>query len=72
MDTTAAWKKLCCILSDRSGFHMTDNLLIADHAFASSVLTSFSIDEMLLPREVNLFASFKEPPVRVEMSLVGF
>ena len=34
----AAWKKLRFILLDRSDFHMTDNLLIADHAFASHTL----------------------------------
>ena len=47
---------------------MTDNLSIAVHAFASRVLMSFSVDEMLLPRYVNLSASFREPPFNVEMS----
>ena len=46
---------------------MTDNLSIADHALASRVLMSFSVDETLLPRLVNLSASFREPPFRVEM-----
>ena len=50
MDTTTAGKKLRFILSDRSDFHMTNNLSIAVHAFASHVLTSFSVDEMLLLR----------------------
>ena len=45
MDMTAAWKKLRFILSDRFDFHMTDNLSTADHAFASHVLMSFSVDE---------------------------
>ena len=44
---TAALKKLCFILSERSEFHMIDTLLIADHAFASCILISFSVDEML-------------------------
>ena len=48
IDTTAAWKKLCFILSVR--FHMTDNLLIAVHVLASRVSMSFSVDETLLPR----------------------
>ena len=43
MDMTAAWKKMRFILSSRSDFHMTDNLSIADHAFASCVLMSFSV-----------------------------
>ena len=38
IDTTAAWKKLRFNLSDSSYFHMTDNLLIAIHAFASQLL----------------------------------
>ena len=49
IDMTAAWKKLRFILSDRSDFHMTDSLLIAVQAFASHVLISFLVDEMLLP-----------------------
>ena len=50
MDTTAAWKKMCLILSVRSNFDMTDNLSIAVHAFANRVLMSFSVDETLLTR----------------------
>ena len=30
---------------------MTNNLLIADNAFASHLLMSFYVDEMLLPKE---------------------
>ena len=48
MDTTVALKKLPFILSVKSDFHMTDNLSIAVHAFASRVLMSFSVDETLL------------------------
>ena len=65
MDTTAVWRILrffYFILSDRSDFHKTDNLSIAVHTFTSRVLMSISVDEMLLPRLVNLFTSFKEPP----------
>ena len=50
IDTTAAWKKLCFILSVRSDFHMIDSLSIAVHAFVSRVSMSFSVDERLLPR----------------------
>ena len=31
---------------------MTNNLSIADHAFASDKLVSFSVDETLLPRSI--------------------
>ena len=54
MDTTTAWKKMRFILSDRSNFHMTDSLSIAVHAFVSRVLMSFSLDDTLLSRYVNL------------------
>ena len=57
MDTNTAGKN-CFILSDRSDFHMTDSLSIAVHAFASRVLMTLSVDEMLLPRKVNLSISF--------------
>ena len=39
--TIMAWKKLRFILSDRSDFHMIDNLLIEVHAFTSRILLSF-------------------------------
>ena len=68
IDTTAAWKKLRCILSVRSDFHMTDSLLIAVHAFTSHVLMSVSVDKTLFPRSVNLSTSFRELPFSVEMS----
>ena len=50
INTTAAWKKLRSILSDKSDLHITDRLLMAVSAFASRVLLSFSVDETLLPR----------------------
>ena len=50
MDTTAAWKKLHFIFSDKSDFHMIDTLSIAVYAFTSRVLMLFSVDETLLPR----------------------
>ena len=39
---------------------MIDNLLIAVQAFTSHLLKSFSVDEMLLSRYVNLPSSFKQ------------
>ena len=70
MVTVAAWKTLRFILSDRSDFYMTDSLSIAYHAFASRELMSYSVDETLLPKLLNLSTLFKELLVRVEMSLV--
>ena len=72
LDMTVAWKEFHFILSDRSDLHMTDSLSIAVHAFASRILMSFSVDEKLLPRYVNLSASFRDtPPFSVELSF-GF
>ena len=39
---------------------MIDSLLIAVPAFFSRVLMSFSVDETLLPRQVNLSTSFRK------------
>ena len=61
-------KKLRFILSDRFDFHMIKNQTIAVHAFASRILMSFSVHETLLPRQVNLFSSFRAPQFSVEMS----
>ena len=50
---------------------MTDSLSIAVHAFVSRVSMSFSVDETLFPRLVNLSTSFREVSSSVEMSPVG-
>ena len=50
MDVTAALKILHFVFSVRSDFHMTDRQSIADYAFASHVLMSFSVDETLLQK----------------------
>ena len=50
INTTAAWKKLCSILSVRFDFHMIDSLSIAVHAFISRMSMSFLVDETLLPK----------------------
>ena len=51
-------------------FHMTESLSVAAHAFASRVSMSVSVDETLLPRQVNLSTCFRELPFSVEMSPV--
>ena len=67
---TPPGKKLRFILLERFDFHMPDNLSIVGHAFVSRVLITFSVDETLLPRKVNLSTSFRKPPFSEEMSLV--
>ena len=56
------------ILSGKSDFHMIDNLLIAFHAFARNMFTLLSVDEILLPRYVNLSTNFRGLPLRKEMA----
>ena len=50
-DTTTAWKNP--ILSDRSDFHMIDYPSIVVHIFTMRILTSFSVDEILLSKYGN-------------------
>ena len=67
-DTAIAFKKFCFVLSDRSDFHMAHNLAIAFHAFTSYMLSSLSIDEILLSRYGNWSTNFRGSPLRVEMA----
>ena len=71
IDMTAAWKKYHSILSDKSDFHMYNNLLIAIHAFACHILMSFSVDETLLLSYVNFSTKFRKLPLSVEMCPFG-
>ena len=52
-DTTTVWKKFSFILSQRSDLHMIDNMSIWFLAFAERMSTSFSVNEILLPRYKN-------------------
>ena len=45
IDMTAAWEKVCFILSVRPDFYFTNSLSMASHVFASHVLMSVSVDE---------------------------
>ena len=64
IDTT---KRLRFILSNKADFHTIDNLSMVDHAFASRILMSFSVNKPLLPRYANLSTDFREPPFKVEI-----
>ena len=68
IDTAIALKKSYFILSDRSDFHMINNLSIVVHTFARHMLTSLSVDEILLPRYVNLSSNFRGLLLKVEMA----
>ena len=56
-------------LSDRSNFHMIDNLSITFHTLVTCMLTLLSRDEMLLPRYVNSSTNFRGLPFKVETAL---
>ena len=47
---------------------MIDNLFIAFHTFAKYMFTSFSVDEILLLKYVNLSTNFKGLPLKVEIA----
>ena len=68
INTNSVGKKLHLILLDKSDFHMIDNLLIAVPAFVSYILMSFSVNETLLPRYMNLSTNFREPQFSVDIS----
>ena len=59
-DTITAWKNVSFILSERSSFQMIDNQSIAIPAVPICILTSFSVDEILLPRYVNMSTNLDE------------
>ena len=45
IDMTGTWKKLRFILSDKSDFHMINNLSIVVYTFANCILMSFSVND---------------------------
>ena len=71
INITTAWKKNC-VLFYWSGltFIRLITYQLAVHAFASCMSISFSVDETLLLRQVNLSTSFRGPPFSVEMLLL--
>ena len=58
-DRATIWKNSCFILSGRPGFHMIENLSIVVYAFLIHILTSLSVDEIMLPSYVNWSLNFK-------------
>ena len=58
-DTATAWKKFRFILSIKSDFYMINDQSIAVHAFPMRILTSLSVDEILLPRYVKWSSNFR-------------
>ena len=69
IDTATDWKKTCFILSDKTDFHISDDLLVTVHTFTRHMLTSLSVDEMLLSRYFNLSTNFRSLPLKLDMAL---
>ena len=51
---------------------MIESQSVAVYAFVSRVSMSFSVDETLLPRYVNLFTSFREAPKFYSVLIILF
>ena len=64
------WNKLCFILSDRLDFHVIDNRLIVVHASQKHMLTSLSVDEILLPSYENESTNFWTLPLSGDGSIL--
>ena len=65
--TATAWTNSPFNSSKRSDFHTVINLLIALRAFLMHMLTSISIDEILLPRYMNSSTNSRGLPLNKEM-----
>ena len=55
--STTALKNLRLRSSDKDDFHINDNLSTASHAFPIRILMSLAVDEISLPRYINLSVS---------------
>ena len=62
------WKNSHFILLEWLDFHVVIILLIVVHDFSMRMLTSLSVDEILLPRYVNWSINFKGLPFKEEMA----
>ena len=71
-DSTTAWKNSCFILSERSDFLAIVNISVVVHTLPMSMLTLFSIDEILLPRYMNCSTNFRSLPFHKQMALSWF
>ena len=72
MDKNTASKKSRFILSNRSDYDMIDKLPITFHTFTRHMLTSLSVDEILLPKYVNLSTNLGGLPLKMKMKMAHF
>ena len=66
-ESATTWKKSRFILSERSCFHMVDNLPIASYIFPMNMLILLSVDEMWPPMYAYRSTSFKGLSLKGEM-----
>ena len=66
-DASTAWINSLFVLSEKSDFHMVDNLLIAVHASPMRMLISLSVDKLLLMRYMIWTTNFKALPYKEEI-----
>ena len=64
IDMATAWKNLHFILYREISFHKFDFLLIAVYALPMHMLTSLSVDEILLLRYMNWSTYFRDLPFK--------
>ena len=67
-DSTTVLKNSFFNLSKRSDFYMIDNLSTAVPALPMNLVTSLSVDEILLPRYVNGSIDFRGLPFDVDIT----
>ena len=66
-ETVTVLKETRFILTEKSDFYIIDYLSIAIRAFVRLILKMISVDEILLPRYVNLPTNFRGLPLKVDM-----
>ena len=67
IDKATTWQKYRFILSEKSDFHMFDYLSIEVNTYRR-MLTSLSLDGILLARYVNFFTNLRGLPLKMEMA----
>ena len=70
--TATAWEKTLFILSDWSNFLMINNMSMAVHAFSRRMMSSLSVDKILLSRYMNKSNNFRGLPLKIEIALFFF
>ena len=68
INTATIGKTFCFIVLEKANLQMINNLLLTVNDFARGMVTSLSVDEILLLRYMNLSTNFLGQPLRAEMA----